>query len=49
MNAPEQNVPIGGHIITGKFLDFAKELNITDFKVSRGWLHRWKNRHNAVF
>ena len=48
MNAREQNVPIGGHIITGKFLDFAKELNI-DFKVSRGWLHRWKNRHNAVF
>ena len=30
-------------------MDFAKELNITDFKASDGWLDRWKNRHNVVF
>ena len=49
MNAREQNVPIGGYIIREKALDFAKELNITDFKASDGWLDRWKNRHNVVF
>ena len=49
MNAREQNVPIGGHIIREKALDFAKELNMTGFKVSEGWLDRWKNGHNVVF
>ena len=41
------NVPIGGHIIREKSLDFANELNITDFKTSEGWLDGWKNRHVA--
>ena len=49
MDARERNVPIGGYIIREKALDFAKELNITDFKASDGWLDRWKNRHNVVF
>ena len=49
MNARERNVSIGGHIIRKKALDFAKELNITDFKASEGWLDWWKNRHNVVF
>ena len=48
MNARERNVPIGGYIIREKALDFAKELNITDFKASDGWLDQWKNRHNVV-
>ena len=34
MNARERNVPIGGHTIRKGALDFAKELNITDFKAS---------------
>ena len=38
MNTRDQNVPIGGHIIREKALDFAKELNITNFKASEGWL-----------
>ena len=49
MNASERNVPIGGHIIREKAFNFAKELNITDFKASEEWLDRWKNRHNVVF
>ena len=49
MNKRERNLPTGGHIIRKKALDFAKELNITDFKASEGWLDRWKNRHNVVF
>ena len=49
MNARERNVPIGGYTIREKALDFAKELNFTDFKASYGWLDRWKNRHNVVF
>ena len=49
MNARERNVPIGEHIIKEKALDFAKELNITDFKASEKWLDWWKNRHNVVF
>ena len=32
MNARERNVPVGGHIIREKALDFAKELEITDFR-----------------
>ena len=49
MNARERNVPIGGYIIREKALNFAKELNITNFKASDGWLGRWKNRYNVVF
>ena len=49
MNARERNVQIGRHGIKEKALDFAKELNITNFKVAEGWLDRWKSRHNAAF
>ena len=35
MKPRERNVPIDGHIIREKALDFAKELNITDFKSSK--------------
>ena len=31
MNAHERNIAIGGHMIWEKALDFAKELNITDY------------------
>ena len=40
MNARERNVPIGGHIIREKALDFAKKLTMKDFKASEGWLDR---------
>ena len=39
MNPRERNVPIGGHIIREKALDFAKELNIsTIFEALEGEL-----------
>ena len=40
MKPRERNVSIGGHIIREKALDFAKELNITDVKSSKGYLDR---------
>ena len=46
MNACKRNVPFGGHISREKALDFAKELHITGFKTSEGWLDWWKNIHN---
>ena len=49
VNARERNIPIEGHIIRRKALDFAKDLNIRDFMASKGWPDRWKNRHNGVF
>ena len=58
MNAREQDVAFGGHIIGEKALEFVKELNVTDFKSSEEWLDWWKNRqcisnwtnrHNVVF
>ena len=49
MNAWERNLPIGGHIIRDKALEFAKELNIMDFKASEGWLDRGKKRYNVIF
>ena len=36
MNAREQNVSVGGHIIREKTLDFTKEFDIADFKASDG-------------
>ena len=37
MKALERNVPVGGHIIRKKVLYFAKELDVKDFKASKGW------------
>ena len=39
MNARERNIPVGGHLIKEKSLDFAKILGVKeDFKASEGWL-----------
>ena len=48
MKAREWKLSIGGHITREKALDFAKELNITDFKASKGWIDQWKNINNVV-
>ena len=44
--ARSMRIPISGPIIHEKALKFAKELNLTEFKASNGWLQRFKGRHN---
>ena len=48
MNARERNVPVGRHITRQKALDFAKKLEITDFKSCSisNCLWRGKIMHN---
>uniref|UniRef100_H2ZUN2 HTH CENPB-type domain-containing protein n=1 Tax=Latimeria chalumnae TaxID=7897 RepID=H2ZUN2_LATCH len=43
------NMPVSGTMIQKKALEFAKQLNKPDFKVSNGWLGRLKGRHNIAF
>lgn len=49
MNVCERNVPARGHIIREKALEFAKELNIPDFKASLRWLEHWEKRYSIIF
>ncbi len=44
-----QNVPITGSLVKEKALQFAKELDITTFKASNGWLESFRKRHNITF
>ena len=39
-----KSIPIDGTLIKEKAIKYAKELRITDFKASDGWLGRWKKR-----
>ena len=39
-----KSIPIDGTLIKEKTMKYAKELGDTDFKVSDGWLGRWKKR-----
>ena len=41
-----QNIPIDGSMIQEKVLFFAEKLEIPDFKVSDGWLDKWKKGRN---
>ena len=40
-----QSIPVSGPMIQIKALEIAKELNITKFQASSGWLCRFKSRH----
>ena len=42
------NMPVSGPLLQEKATHFAREMNITDFKASNGWLHRFKTRHNIT-
>jgi len=42
----DRGVPMNGHILGEKAQHFAKELGCDDFKVTDGWLSRWKTRNN---
>lgn len=43
-----KKIPISGHAVQQKALNFACLLGIEDFKASTGWLSRFKNRHDIV-
>lgn len=40
------NVVLTDDILRVKAMDFGKELGVTDFAYSNGWLHRFKQRHD---
>ncbi len=47
-NARGRGVPVSGPLLQEKALNIAKELNITDFKASNGWLANFKKFHNVI-
>ncbi|XP_060570902.1 tigger transposable element-derived protein 6-like [Ruditapes philippinarum] len=50
-NVMKQGVRISGPMLQEKALMYAKELRISeaDFKASKGWLNRFRDRHNISF
>ncbi|GBN69389.1 Tigger transposable element-derived protein 6 [Araneus ventricosus] len=44
----DKNVPISGHFIIEKVLQFAKALGYDEFRGSNGWLDKFKRRHGIV-
>ena len=49
LNLRSQNIAVSGPILKEKAMAYARQLNISDFKGSDGWLDRWKARHNITF
>ena len=49
VNARAQNIPVSASVLKTKAICFAKELGLTDFSASDGWLDRWKKRKNVSF
>lgn len=41
--------PINDLILSQKAVDIARELNVSNFKVTNGWLCRWKKRNQISF
>ncbi|KAG1651342.1 Tigger transposable element-derived protein 4 [Nymphon striatum] len=48
-DAVSRRVPVTGPLLQTKALDFASQLNVSDFKASKGWLQSFNRRHNVVF
>ena len=48
-NVRDQNVPVSGPILLAKAAEFARKLNIENFKASSGWLERFKERNGITF
>ena len=47
--ARENNIPLSGPVLQEKALDFAKYLNLDEFKASNGWLESWRSRYGIRF
>ncbi|XP_061188771.1 tigger transposable element-derived protein 4-like [Saccostrea echinata] len=47
--ARQRDIPISGPILQEKAAQFAKQMNVTDFNASKGWLSRFKARENIGF
>jgi len=47
--AREKNIPLSGPVLQEKALDFAKDLNLDEFKASNGWLESWRFRYGIGF
>ena len=48
-NVREQNVPVSGPILLAKAEEFAKKLEVENFRASTGWLERFKERNGITF
>ncbi|XP_028173488.1 tigger transposable element-derived protein 4-like isoform X1 [Ostrinia furnacalis] len=48
-NQRQNNVPVSGPIMKAKAEEIAKELGLTAFKASEGWLGRFKQRHHIDY
>ena len=45
----DKPVPISCPILQEKASDYAKQINVSDFNASNGWLRRFKTRENIAF
>ncbi|KAJ8897900.1 hypothetical protein PR048_003257 [Dryococelus australis] len=47
--ARSNNIPLSGLLIREKPLEIAKETGFVDFKVSVGWLEKFRTRYNISY
>uniref|UniRef100_A0A8C4R9J5 HTH CENPB-type domain-containing protein n=1 Tax=Eptatretus burgeri TaxID=7764 RepID=A0A8C4R9J5_EPTBU len=47
--ARAQNIHISGRMVQEKAMLFSRQMNISDFCASNGWLTTWQARHNVRF
>lgn len=47
--ARSQNVPISGLLLKEKALEIAKEIGVSEFSASNGWIERFKERNKLSF
>ena len=45
----DEGIPVNGPVLKEKAIQYAKELDIENFKASNGWFERWKSLHEITF